>query len=550
MSNIGKFSKLITNDISNGAARARLYGADFSKTDFKKNLIGIGSMYYDLNPCNKHLGKLQESVKKHTIDTMKPINFNTIGVSDGITNGNFGMKYSLPSRELIADSIETMIVAHHYDVFILIPGWDKNLPAAMMSMGRINRPSILLYGGTILPGNYYGKDVDIVNAFESYGQLINNKLTFIEREDLFKVCCQKDGGSCSGMYTCNTMATISEVMGLSLPGSSSFPANSKEKINETKIITHYLDNLMNKNILPRDIIKKESFVNAIKLTTILGGSTNAVLHLLAMAKEFDIDLHLNEFNDINKNIPIIGNLKPHGKYSMYDIYKIGGLPMILKYLIKHNIISGDLLTVTGKTLNENVEHEPELNFDQDVILNLDKPFKKDSHIKILYGNLAPRGAVAKISTHYTYFKGKAQVYNTEDDMLYDLKNHTISENTAIIIRNQGPKGGPGMPEMLKPSSALVGYGLKNVALITDGRWSGGSDGFLIGHVTPEAYNDGPLKDISKGDIITIDLEKGEINYKNNKHKSKNKHVTKPHNLTGYLRKYRALVNDASKGCST
>ena len=564
MSKIGYFSKLITKDISNGAARAMLYGVNFKKKDFDKNIVGIGSMYYELNPCNRHLGKLQNLVKKNSINSMKTFNFNTIGVSDGITNGNSGMKYSLPSRELITDSIETMINAHHLDGFILIPGCDKNLPASMMAMGRINRPSILLYGGTILPGNYKGKDVDIVDAFESYGKLINDNISHADREELLKVCCHKDGGSCSGMYTCNTMATISEVMGLSLPYSSSSPANSNEKKNESKIITQYLDNLIKNNITPRDIVKKESFINAIKLTTILGGSTNSVIHLLAIAKEFEIDLKLNEFNEINSNLPILGNLKPHGKYSMYDIHKMGGLPIILKYLIKNDIIYGDLLTVSGKTINENLLEVPDIEFDQDVIYNINKPFKKDAHIKILFGNLSPKGSVAKISSNKKYFKGTAQVFENEDDMINALKNHKIKENTAIIIRNQGPKGGPGMPEMLKPSSALVGYGLNNVALITDGRWSGGSCGFLIGHIAPEAFDNGPISNVKNGDIIEIDLDKStlnNLNYNSNfkeygshdllKYTSleiSNKYLYS--DIGGYLKKYRKLVGDASTGCTT
>lgn len=546
MTNFSKFSKLITQDITNGAARAMLYGVNFTKKDFKKSLIGIGSMTYDINPCNKHLGKLQDSVYHNSTPNLKPLRFNTIGVSDGITNGNSGMSYSLPSRELITDSIETMIMAHHYDGMVLIPGCDKNLPASMMAMGRINRPSILLYGGTILPGKYEGEAVDIVNAFESYGQLINNKISSDGREELLKVCCHKDGGSCSGMYTCNTMATISEVLGLSLPYSSSSPANSIEKYNETTQVLKYVENLLQENILPRDIVTKESFRNAIKLNTILGGSTNAVIHLLAIAKEFEIELKLAEFNEINYNLSVLSNLKPHGKYSMYDIYKIGGLPIILKYLIGENIINGDQLTVTGKTLTENLKDVEELDFKQDVLYSLHKPFKEKPHIKILYGSLSPEGAVAKISSGETYFQGKALVYENENDMLRALENHQIEENTAIIIRNQGPKGSPGMPELLKPSSALIGYGLKNVALITDGRWSGGSHGFLIGHITPESFEEGPLKNVSDGDIITIDLEKGMIDFTSNSNKNKNKDNSRE--LTGYLQKYRKLVSSASLGC--
>ena len=354
---ISKISSVITNNIQNGAAKSMLYGSGFSNNDFNKYLIGIGSMQFDINPCNKHLYKLQNLTKQYTNNEhMVGLNFNTIGVSDGITNGNSGMSYSLPSRELIADSIETMILSHHYDGFILIPGCDKNLPASMMAMGRINRPSILLYGGSILPGTFNNKPVDIVNAFQSYGQLINNEITQHEREILLKSCCHKYGGSCSGMYTCNTMASIAEVMGLTLPFSSTNPASSKDKRNECKTIPNILLNLLDLNIKPRDIITKESFHNAIKLTTILGGSTNAVIHIIAIAKEFNINITLEDFQQISENTPVLGNLKPHGKYTMNDIYNINGMPAIIKYLLDNNILDGNTYTNTGNTLQQTIDN--------------------------------------------------------------------------------------------------------------------------------------------------------------------------------------------------
>uniref|UniRef100_A0A6C0IW30 dihydroxy-acid dehydratase n=1 Tax=viral metagenome TaxID=1070528 RepID=A0A6C0IW30_9ZZZZ len=555
---LSKISKIITNNIQNGAARSMLYGVGMSQRDMDKYLVGIGTMQFDMNPCNKHLGNLQTITKKSINKSdMVGLNFNTIGVSDGITNGNSGMSYSLPSRELIADSIETMINAHHYDGYILIPGCDKNLPASMMAMGRINRPSLLLYGGSMLPGNYKNSDVDIVTAFKSYGELIENKISKNERESLLKSCCNRKGGSCSGMYTCNTMASISEIMGFSLPYSSTNPAASKEKLLECKEIGNNLLSILDRNIKPKDVITKSSFENAIKITTVLGGSTNSVLHLLAIAHEFDIDLSLDDFYRINKDTPVLGNLKPYGKYSMNDIHKIGGLPMITKYLLDNNILDGNTYMMTGLSLQETIRnlHLPKLNFKQDVIKTIQNPTKKDGHIRIMKGNLCPEGAVGKISGNEgTYFKGPANIFSNEDDMVKALENKKIKKGDVVIIRGQGPKGGPGMSEMLKPSSALVGAGLsKDVALLTDGRWSGGSDGFLVGHITPEAYENGAIGYVENGDIITIDTNKNEINVDIDIERLQNSFTIDYNDAkiqTSYLKKYKKLVHNASEGCIT
>lgn len=551
-----KISSIITNNIQNGAARAMLYGVGLTQNDLNKYLVGVGSMQFDGNPCNKHLGKLQNSIRNSIYNNkMVGLNFNTVGVSDGITNGNSGMHYSLPSRELITDSIETMINAHHYDGFILLPGCDKNLPASMMAMGRINRPSILVYGGTMLPGNYKKKEVDIVNAFQSYGELLDNKITKQERENLLKSCCHKGGGSCSGMYTCNTMAVISEVMGLSPPHSSSNPANSRAKREECFDIGYLLLNLLDRDIKPRDIITKESFFNAMKLTVILGGSTNAILHLLAIAKDFDINLTLDDFDEILQNTPVLGNLKPIGEYSMNDIYNIHGLPTILKYLLKNDILDGKTNTITGYTLQENINklNLPNLDFSKKVIFPLNKPLKENSHIQIMKGNLAPKGAIAKISEKKS-FVGKAKVFKTEDDMINALEKKLIEKGDVVVITHQGPKSGPGMPELLKPSSALIGAGLgKDVALITDGRWSGGSHGILIGHITPETYDDGLIGYIEEGDCINIDLINNKLTLEvcdKILHERRKNSISKMPIKGGYLNKYTKLVTDASEGCTT
>ena len=555
-----KISSIITQNVQNGAAQAMLYGVGLTKPDLSKYMVGIGSMQFDFNPCNKHLGILQDKCQKSICnnENMVGFKFNTIGVSDGITNGNSGMSYSLPSRELIADSIETMVKAHHHDAMVLIPGCDKNLPASMMAMGRINIPSVLLYGGSILPGTYQNKNVDIVDAFQSYGQYISGDISQENRQELLQSCCHPNGGSCSGMYTCNTMAAIAEVLGLSMPFSSTNPATSFYKAHECYVIDRVLENVLENDIKPKDIVNRDSFLNAIKLTTILGGSTNAVIHLLAMAKEFDVHLSIQDFQDVSDITPILGNLKPHGQYSMVDIHRIqGSMPGIIRYLIENNILDGNTYTITGGTLKENIEkfNIPKLEFEkQKVFYPLNRPFKEEGHIQVLYGNLCPEGSIAKISgKEGNYFRGPARVYDTEDELIEDLESNIIQKGDVLVIRNQGPKGGPGMPEMLKPSSALIGANLsQDVALLTDGRWSGGSSGFIVGHITPEAHNNGPIGKIVNGDMITIDISNNEINLevsnkilKKRKFKNKNK-IAK----NSYLTKYQKLVSDASTGCVT
>jgi dihydroxy-acid dehydratase len=557
-----KISSILTHDITNGASKAMLYSLGLNEMDMSKYFVGVGSMAFDINPCNRHLSYLQENTN-NSINNHKELlgfKFNTIGVSDGLTNGNLGMKYSLPSRELIADSIETMLTAHHFDGSVLIPGCDKNLPASIMAMGRVNIPSILVYGGTMLPGIHNNKKVDIVDAFQSYGKLINNEITHLERDELLKNCCHKDGGSCSGMYTCNTMAIISETLGLTLPFSSSFPANSEDKINECFNIGDCLHNLIKNNIRPKDIVTRTSIINAIKMTNIMGGSTNAVIHLLAIAKEFNIPLDLEDFQDVSENTPVLANLKPHGIYTMNDIHnRLGGTPFIYKYLLDNKILDGNTMTVTGYTLSENIEnlHLPKLNFKQDIFYSLEDPIKDEGHISIMYGNLAPNGCVAKLSgKEVPVFYGEAKVYNTENSMLQDLENGKIKEGMVVIIRYQGPAGGIGMPEMLKPSSALVGAGLGGkVALLTDGRWSGGSSGYLIGHISPEAYKGGPISLIEDGDIISITTHSNDIILhvssdllEERKLKLNIFEGNSDINSNSYIKKYQKLVGDASEGC--
>ena len=545
--------------LENGAAKAMFYGLGMKPEDLGKYIVGIGSMSFDSNPCNRHLGKLQDKCKiSINKSDMNGFNFNTIGVSDGITNGNSGMNYSLPSRELIADSIETMVNAHHYDGFITLPGCDKNLPATMMAMGRTNLPSLLVYGGSMYPGSYNNQNVDIVDAFQSFGKMINNEISYNEREDLLKNCCDKGGGGCSGMYTCNSMAVISEVMGLSMLYSSSNPAASIEKRIECYSIGDDIYKIIQANIKPRDIITKESFINAIKITGIMGGSTNAVLHLLAIANEFNIDLTLDDFTRVLKDIPILGNLKPLGIYSMNDIHKIGGTPIIIKYLIENNILDGSAYTMNGYTLKENIDKLNEiglkkLDFEkQDIFRPLSKPFNSNSHIRIMSGNLCSKGAVGKISKS-AIFKGPAKIFENEDSMIQSLKYGNIKPHNIVVIRNQGPKGSPGMPEMLKPSSALVGANLSDsVVLLTDGRFSGGSHGNIIGHITPEAVEPNSILGLIKeDDIIEVNTIDNTITAFIPKIiRTNNCKENKLYNKNSYLNKYRKLVSDASKGCIT
>jgi dihydroxy-acid dehydratase len=578
-----KYSQVITGDTSNGAARAMLYSLNLSEKKLKKPFIGIGSMNYDSNPCNNHLQALSNIVKKSVNKhDMNGFTYNTIGISDGISMGTSGMKYSLPSREIIADSIETFMKGHHYDGGVCIPGCDKNLPGSLMGLIRVNRPSLIVYGGSIMPGKYNNKDVDIVSAFQSFGQMKNGDITPYEREKLLKVCCN-GSGSCGGMYTANTMAIAIEAMGMSLPFSSSNLRQSNDKINECNSVGYFMKNLLEKDIKPSDIITKQSLINSIKMVIVMGGSTNAVLHLLAVARTANIKLNIDEFNTIGKNVPVVANMKPFGEYLMSDIFNMGGTPIIMKYLLDLGLLDGDCITVTGNSLKKNLENIDTSILDLDnnrKLFNYNRPLKNDSHIRIFKGNIAPNGAVGKITgKEGTSFKGRSLVFETEEDFInlvennnnicvnkkikgnkYDIKN--LLTDKVIVIRNQGPKGSPGMPEMLKATSLINGMGLSDkVAFITDGRFSGGSHGFLIGHITPEAYDNGLISIIKNGDIIEIDAVNNTINlkiksttvkkrFKSTRNDSLKHNVNKTISNDIFLEKYKKTVKSASDGCIT
>jgi len=549
-----KFSKIITQDDSLPAAQAMLYGIGLNEKDMKKAQVGIASTGFEGNPCNMHLNILAHQIKKSVLKSdLVGLIFNTIGVSDGITNGTPGMRYSLISREIIADSIETVVKAQYYDALVTVVGCDKNMPGAMIAIGRINRPSILVYGGTIKSGNWKGKKLNIVSAFEAYGKKLNNKINKEEYKAIVKNSIPGPG-ACGGMYTANTMSCAIEAMGMSLPFSSSIPAENKNKSNELKDVGNAIKNLLIKNIKPKDIMTKNAFLNAISITMVLGGSTNAVLHIIAIAKSVGINIDLNDFQKISDKTPFIANLKPSGDYLMEDLHKIGGTPGIMKIMLNEGFLYGDCLTVTGKTVKENLENVPFPKSNK-ILYSFKDPIKTCGHIQILYGNLAKDGAVAKITgKEGEIFTGKARVYDNEYEAINGIKNE-VKKGDVIVIRYSGPKGAPGMPEMLKPTSALIGSGLGNdVALITDGRFSGGSHGFVVGHISPEAYEGGLIAILKNGDKIKIDsinnkihvdLGEKEINKRFKSWKIPNKI-----NYTGVLKKYIKSVSSASEGCVT
>jgi dihydroxy-acid dehydratase len=545
---LNKFSRIITEDKTQGASHAMLYALKIK--DIKKPHIGIGANWFESNPCNNHLNILSKKIKNSFKEELQPFRFNTIGVSDGITMGTKGMLYSLPSREIIADSYETINVAHSYDGNIAIPGCDKNMPGCLMAMIRINRPSFMIYGGSIKPGYNNNKEIDIVSAFQSYGEYKRGKINDNERENIIKCACP-GSGACGGMYTANTMASSIEAMGMSLPNSSSNPALSSDKFNECDNSYNTIKFLLENDIKPLDIINKDSIKNSIVTAIALGGSTNMVLHLLAIAKTANINLKISDFDEIGKNVPVLCNLKPHGDYLMYHLHKIGGTRIIMKRLLNLGLLNGKCLTINGKTIQENLE-----GIDDNKIFNknpkLLKKIKNESHIKILKGNIAPLGSVAKITgKEGNKFKGICRVFDSEKEFITTLENGLIKKGTVIVIRFQGPKGGPGMPEMLKPTSMIVGYGLeKDVAFITDGRFSGGSHGFIIGHVSPEAYDGGPIGKLRDGDIITIDRDSINVNLTNKELKKRKIKIPKRERLTGYLRKYRENVSSSDLGCLT
>ena len=510
---LNKVSQHVTQPKSQGASQAMLYATGLSTEDMSKAQVGISSVWYSGNPCNMHLLDLNNRVKEGVErQGLIGYQFNTIGVSDAISMGTKGMRYSLQSRDLIADSIETVMGGQWYDANISIPGCDKNMPGVIMAMGRTNRPSLMVYGGTIKPGcavTQNNADIDIVSAFQAYGQFITGEIDEEQRFDIIRHACP-GGGACGGMYTANTMATAIEVMGMTLPGSSSNPAESKAKQLECLAAGGAIKKLLQEDIRPSDILTREAFENAMILVNITGGSTNAVLHLIAIAHSVGIDLKIDDFQSVSDRTPFLADLKPSGKYVMADLHTIGGTPALLKYLLKEGVIFGNGMTVTGQTLAKNLEKAPDFPSDQTIIRPFSNPIKKTGHIQILRGSLAPGGCVGKITgKEGTIFEGKAKVYNSEDEMVSALEAGDLKKGakTVVVIRYEGPKGGPGMPEMLKPSSAIMGAGLgKDVALITDGRFSGGSHGFLIGHVVPEAQEGGPIALIKDGDEVVIDAE--------------------------------------------
>lgn len=536
-----------------------LYATGLSEDDMNKAQVGISSVWYEGNPCNMHLNDLSDMVKKSVANAgLIPYRFNTIGVSDGISMGTTGMRYSLQSREIIADSIETVMQGQWYDANVSLPGCDKNMPGVLMAMGRVNRPSIMVYGGSIKPGcSKAGKPLDIVSAFQAYGQYITGEITEEERFDIIRHACP-GAGACGGMYTANTMASAAEVLGMTLPGSSSFPAVSPAKRAECEAVGPAVRNLLKEDIRPSDIMTRASFENAMVLISILGGSTNAVLHLMPIAEAVGVKLTIDDFQAVSDRTPLLADLKPSGKYVFEDLYNAGGIPALLKFLLKEGLIDGSQMSVTGKTMKENLEKFKAFPEDQPIIRPLSNPIKKTGHIQILRGSLAPGGSVAKITgKEGLVFKGKAKVYDAEDLFIKALERGEIKkgEKTVVIIRYEGPKGGPGMPEMLKPSSAIMGAGLgQDVALLTDGRFSGGSHGFIIGHVVPEAMEGGPIALVQDGDGVVIDAEKRVIDLQVSDaelKQRKEKWVRPQHRvLRGTLAKYATLVSDASKGCIT
>ncbi|MEN9847891.1 MAG: hypothetical protein RL368_631 [Pseudomonadota bacterium] len=554
---LNPFSAIITQPKSQGASQAMLYATGLDENDMNKPQVGIASVWYDGNPCNMHLMDLATKVKEGVVAAgLVGMRFNTIGVSDGISMGTDGMSYSLQSRDIIADSIETVMGAQWYDANISLPGCDKNMPGCLIAMGRLNRPSLMVYGGTIKPGHDQNNNtLDVVSAFQCYGQFLAGTITETERETIVRHSCP-GAGACGGMYTANTMASAIEALGMALPYSSSIPAEDPAKLEECLKAGLAIRNLLEKDIKPRDIMTRAAFENAIVITMALGGSTNAVLHLIAMARAVDVELNIDDFQEISNRIPFLADLKPSGKYVMEDLHLVGGTPAVMKYLLSKGLINGDCLTVTGKTVAENLAELPGLKEGQEVIRPLENPIKESGHIQILKGNLAPLGSVAKITgKEGLHFKGTAKVYDCEEDMLHALERKEIVKGDVVIIRYEGPKGGPGMPEMLTPTSAIMGAGLgQDVALLTDGRFSGGSHGFIVGHIVPEAQEGGPIALVQNGDIITLDAEKKEINVDVSPEemaKRKAAWVMPPYKATrGTLYKYIKNVKTASEGCVT
>jgi len=556
MTQLNKYSSRITQPKSQGASQAMLYGTGMTPEDMNKAQVGIGSVWYEGNTCNMHLLDLALEVKKAVVqENLVGMRFNTVGVSDGISMGTDGMSYSLQSRDLIADSIETIMGAQWYDALIALPGCDKNMPGCLIAMGRLNRPALMVYGGTIRAGKWNGHSLDIVSAFQCYGQYISGQIDEETRANIVRRSCP-GAGACGGMYTANTMASAIEALGMSLPYSSSIPAEDPAKIDECKRAAKAIRHLLEIDLKPRDILTRAAFENAMVIVIALGGSTNAVLHLIAMARSVGIDLKLNDFQKVSDRVPFLADLKPSGKFVQEDLHSVGGTPAVMKYLLEEGFMTGDCMTVTGKTLAENVADLPGLKIGQKIIQPVSNPIKATGHIQILFGNLAPEGSVAKITgKEGMRFSGPARCYDSEELMLAALEKGQIQKGDVIIIRYEGPKGGPGMPEMLTPTSAIMGAGLgSDVALLTDGRFSGGSHGFIVGHVTPEAQEGGPLALVRDNDIVTLDADTNRLDVAVSDSElasRKAKWQAPPLKATrGTLYKYIKNVKSASEGCVT
>lgn len=551
------YSKTITQDPTQPAVQAMLFGIGLTEEQLNQPFVGVASMGYDGNTCNMHLNHLAHIVKKELMaQNMVGLQFNTIGISDGITNGTPGMRYSLVSREIIADSIESVVAGHYYDGIVALPGCDKNMPGSIIAMGRLNRPAIMVYGGTIAPGKYKDQELNIVSAFEALGEKIAGIISATDYKGIIKNACP-GAGACGGMYTANTMAIAVEALGMSLPFSSSNPAVSEAKIKECQSVAHYMKHLLEQNIKPSDIMTFKAFENAITVLIALGGSTNAVLHIIAMAHSVGVKITPDDFQRISAQTPLIADFKPGGHYLMQNLHEMGGVPLVLKYLLEEGRLHGECLTVTGKTLAENVQSLPSLDFTtQKIIYPLDQPLKNNGHIQILYGNLAQMGSVAKITgKEGEHFTGPARVFDGENELIKGIEEKKIKPGDVVVIRYVGPKGGPGMPEMLKPTSALMGAGLgKSVALITDGRFSGGTHGFVVGHISPEAFDGGLIALVEDDDIIAIDAVANTIDLKVDAaviEKRREQFIAPTCKVKqGVLYKYALCVSDASKGCIT
>jgi dihydroxy-acid dehydratase len=560
MPQLNKYSSRITQPKSQGLSQAMLYGTGLSEEDMQKPQVGIASMWYEGNTCNMHLldlaAKVKEGVRAAGLVSMR---FNTIGVSDGISMGTDGMSFSLQSRDLIADSIETVMSAQWYDALVTLPGCDKNMPGCLMAMGRLNRPALMVYGGTIRAGctSFSGQRQprDIVSAAQSYGEYVAGKISEEQRREIVKKSCP-GAGACGGMYTANTMATAIEALGMSLPYSSSTPAEDPQKLDECYRAGATVRTLLERDLKPRDIMTREAFENAMVLVMALGGSTNAVLHLIAMARAVEVSLTLDDFQRVSDRVPYIADLKPSGRFVQEDLHRVGGTPAVMKYLLAEGLLRGDLMTITGKTIQENLAPLPGLAAGQEVVHTLKKPIKASGHIQILRGNLAPDGAVAKITgKEGLKFSGPAKVFDSEEDMLHALERKEINKGHVIVIRYEGPQGGPGMPEMLTPTSAIMGAGLgTDVALLTDGRFSGGSHGFIVGHITPEAQVGGPIALVRDGDPITIDAQNRRLDIALSEQELSRRRAAwtaPPYKATrGTLYKYIKNVKSASEGCVT